>query len=120
MEIIKKTICRAVTIVITGGTGSTKVVVPAGYYTKPKDVYLGWTGVTGGTGYIIVPDLTAIYNFKIGLTAELQDIGFFDAYAPVVTPAPPTPPIDETYYYEDYNGDVFEDYDGEPFVWLNY
>ncbi len=40
----------------------------------------GLTATTSGNSYIIVPDLTAIYHFKINLTAEMPDLGFFDAY----------------------------------------
>lgn len=51
MEVIKKTVHQAVT------TGTT---------------------VTGGT--IIIPDLSKIYYFKISLTQEARDLGFFEAY----------------------------------------
>ena len=54
MEVIKKTVLRALT------TGTT-------------------TGCTS-TCRIIIPDLTANYYFKICLTQETQDIGFFDTY----------------------------------------
>jgi hypothetical protein len=54
MEIIKKTVLQALT------TGTT-------------------TGCTG-TCRIIIPDLTANYYFKICLTQETQDIGFFSAF----------------------------------------
>jgi hypothetical protein len=118
MELIKKTICQAVTTGTTGGTGSTKVVLPNGYYTKPEDVYLGWTGASGGTGYIVVPDLAAVYNIKIGLTAEIRDIGFFDAYLVNTEEeqAPPAPPS-ETFYYVDSDESVFTDTDGAKFIW---
>ena len=52
MEVIKKTVLRALT------TGTT-------------------TGCTS-TCRIIIPDLTANYYFKICLTQETQDCGFFD------------------------------------------
>jgi len=52
------------------------------------------------------------------LTAELQDIGFFDAYVAPVVPEPPAPPTPEnTYYYIDDDGKVFIDSDGKYFVW---
>lgn len=57
MELIKKTVNIAMT------TGTT-------------------TGCTGGTCFVIVPDLSAIYHFKISLSNDVQDIGFFDAYDP--------------------------------------
>lgn len=38
----------------------------------------GMTATTGGNKYIIVPDLTAVYNMKIGLCSIVKDIGFFD------------------------------------------
>ena len=50
MEIIKKTILQAVT------TGTTS---------------------TGGT--IIIPDLSVVYYFKIGIKQANHDLGFFDA-----------------------------------------
>lgn len=52
MEYIKKTILQAVT------TGTT-------------------TGCTG-TCRVIIPDLTKVYYFKIGLVQEAHDWGFFD------------------------------------------
>lgn len=52
MEAIKKTVLQAVT------TGTT---------------------ATGGT-FIIIPDLSKIYYFKISLTQEARDLGFFEAY----------------------------------------
>jgi len=54
MEIIRKTILQAVT---TGTTSS---------------------NVDGG--FIIVPDLTAIYNIKIGLVQDVNDVGFLSAF----------------------------------------
>jgi len=79
----------------------------------------GLTTTTSGNSYIIVPDLTAIYYFKIGLTAEMPDLGFFDAYVePVIPEPPPIPPQPgETYYYVDANGDVFIDANGDNFIW---
>lgn len=92
MELIKKTVQRAMTT--------------------------GLTATTTGYSYIIIPDIDAIYHFKIGLTAELQDIGFFDAYVAPVVPEPPAPPTPEnTYYYIDDDGKVFIDSDGKYFVW---
>lgn len=80
----------------------------------------GLTATTSGNSYIIVPDLTAIYHFKIGLTAEMPDLGFFDAYAPPEEPEPPTPPVTETYYYTDNDNSPFIDVNGDNFVWLLY
>jgi hypothetical protein len=53
MELIKKTVQRAMTT--------------------------GLTATTTGYSYIIIPDINAVYHFKILLTNELQDMGFFDA-----------------------------------------
>ena len=80
MERIKKTILQAVT------TGTT---------------------VSGTT--IIIPDLSVVYYFKIGLKQVARDIGFFDAYVPVIEPEPPEPPEPpaETYNFIQYNGDVY-------------
>lgn len=68
MEVIKKTIKQAVT------TGAT-------------------TGCTGTTCYVIVPDLSAVYNFNFCLTQETKDWGFFDAIG--------------VWYYGIYNVDDF-------------
>jgi hypothetical protein len=117
MEVIKKTILQITKFVITGGTGSTKVILSDGYYTKPEDVYLGWTGATSGTGYTKIVDTGITYNVKICLTQESEDIGFFDAYIitePVIPPIPPVP-ID-TNYYVDYDEIVFTDSDGDKFI----
>lgn len=54
MEIIRKTILQAVTT----GTTSSNV----------------------DSGFIIVPDLTAIYNIKIGLVQDVNDVGFLSAF----------------------------------------
>jgi len=71
MEIIKKQVLQALT------TGTT-------------------TGCTGSCR-IIIPDLTANYFFKICLSQETQDIGFFD-----------------TYTINDYGGyDGYDGYDGK-------
>jgi len=92
VELLKKTILRAMTT--------------------------GLTATTTGYSYIIIPDIDAVYHFKIGLTAELQDIGFFDAHvAPVVPESPPLPPPENTYYYVDNDDTVFIDSDGKYFVW---
>lgn len=93
MEVIKKTIQMALTT--------------------------GVTATTSGNSYIIVPDLTAIYYFKIGLSVEAPDLGFFDAYAPPEEPEPPEPPTD-TYYYTDNDSSPFIDINGDNFVWLLY
>lgn len=53
MEVIKKTIKQAVT------TGTT-------------------TGCTGTTCYVIIPDLTAVYNVNICIKQKVKDWGFFD------------------------------------------
>lgn len=55
MKVLKKTIKQAVT------TGTT-------------------TGCTGSSCYVIVPDLTAVYNINVALTQENKDLGFFDVY----------------------------------------
>jgi hypothetical protein len=65
MEFIKKTIRLITTTVITGSTGSTKVVPPNDYITSPDNVYLGWTGTTGGTGYVRIPDTGMTYYVKV-------------------------------------------------------
>jgi hypothetical protein len=56
----------------------------------------GITATTGGNKYIIIPDLAAVYNIKIGLCSVVKDIGFFDTY---VLPVPPYNP-----YYYSYGG----------------
>lgn len=120
MEILKKTIFQITKLVITGGTGTTKVILPNGYDTNPKDVYLGWTGATGGTGYTKIVDTGVTYNIKLCLTQDVEDIGFFNAYIIVDVdeplPPPPPPPV-ETFYYVDSGGDVFTDGDGGGFIW---
>ena len=40
----------------------------------------GTTATTGGTRYIIIPDLTVTYSMKIGIASVVKDIGFFDSY----------------------------------------
>lgn len=120
MEVVKKKILQALTTGTVYGTGSTKVVVPDGYYTKPENIYLGWTGATGGEGIVIIPDLNVVYNIKISLTAEMEDIGFFDAYSidNVIAEAEPEPPApSETSYYEDSDDVDFIDGDGAYFLW---
>ena len=77
------------------------------------------SGVTGPC-HIIVPDLSVFYNIKINLTAELMDIGFFDAYVP--PPPPPEPPIPpeppvETFYYVDFEGNDYIEGGGDNYVW---
>ena len=86
MELIKKTVLQRLT------TGST----------------------TGGT--VIIPDLGAVYYFKIGLKSIVEDIGFFDAYVETEIPEPPIPP-EITYYYTDSDDVIFVDSDNVPFVW---
>lgn len=62
MEVIKKTILRALTT----------EPVPCG-----DDVV--------GPCRRIIPDLSAVYFMKLSLTSEVMDIGFFDAYVePIV------------------------------------
>jgi hypothetical protein len=68
MEIIKKTILQAVTTGTTACTGTT------------------------GTCYIIIPDPTAVYYFKIGLKQSVRDVGFLDAYVPPTYPLYPSYP----------------------------
>ncbi len=93
MELIKKTVQRIMTTGVTACTGTT------------------------GNCYVLIPDLTVNYYFKIGLTAETEDIGFFDAYVQEVTPEPPEPPVPvETYRYTD-SDSPFTDSDGAYFVW---
>lgn len=69
MEIIKKTILQVLTT--------------------------GITATTGGNKYIIIPDTGATYNMKFGLTTEIKDIGFFDAYM-----------LNDSYYYYYVSGDT--------------
>lgn len=78
----------------------------------------GTTACTSGTCYIIIPNTGVTYYFKIGLTAEMQDIGFFDAYAPIIIEPEPEPePGEETYQYEDSDDSPFTDSDDTYFVW---
>ena len=81
MEVIKKTILQAVT-----------------------------TGTTSG-GIVIKPDLTKVYFFKVLLTQEAHDYGFFDAYVEGSEPIPT-----ESTYYTDYNDDMFVDYNDDKFI----
>ena len=77
------------------------------------------TGTTITCGTIIIPDLDAVYHFKFGLMQHPQDIGFFDAYsepAEPVPPIPPEPPV-PTYFFVDYEYNVFIDSDGGGFLW---
>ena len=90
MEVLKKIILQAVT------TGMT---------------------VTGGT--IIIPDLNVDYYIKVGLKQVGHDLGFMDAYSepPIpIPPEPPEPPV-ETYFFVDYQYNVFVDSDGGGFLW---
>lgn len=79
MEVLKKTILQIVT------TGTT---------------------ITGGT--VIIPDLTVVYNLKIGLKQSAHDLGFMDAYIEEEIPTP-IPPVDETFYILDSNGNIYYD-----------
>jgi hypothetical protein len=54
MEIIKKTISRLLTT--------------------------GTTSNCSGDCFVIIPDISAVYNLKVLLTTEYHDFGFFDAY----------------------------------------
>jgi len=36
--------------------------------------------VSGGTHYILVPDLTKFYNIKIGLYQDTKDLGYFSVF----------------------------------------
>ena len=75
MEVIKKTVQRIMT-------------------TKPSN---------DGSGYInIIPDTGVTYYFKIGLTQDATDIGFFDADVPVEVIIPVEPPIIPYYPYYPY------------------
>ena len=120
MEVVKKKILQVLTTGTVYGTGSTRVVVPDGYYTKPENVYLGWTGATGGEGTVIIPNLDVVYNIKISLTAEMEDIGFFDPYfiEDVIAADEPEPPApSETFYFID-SGEtvyIFTDFDDAKF-----
>lgn len=75
------------------------------------------TGCTG-TCYVLIPDLNAVYNFKIGLTTVTDDIGFFDPYPDFEQeseePEPPSP--EETYYYVDNNSNIFTDSEGTYYI----
>lgn len=120
MKVVKRKILQALTTGTVYGTGSTKIILPDGYHTKPEEIYLGWTGDTGGEGTVIIPDLNVVYNIKISLTSEIKDIGFFDAYDIEPPLQPSTSPEEEeevTYYYLDFDGSVFTDSDGASFVW---
>jgi len=70
----------------------------------------GTTACTSGSCYVIIPDLTAVYYFKIGLSAEMRDIGFFDAYTGAFISG------GETFYALEYNGDIFTDNNGDRFT----
>jgi hypothetical protein len=80
MEVIKKTIHLITTTGTTGGTWSTKIILPDGFYTNPTNVYIGWTGATGGTGYTYIPNTGVTYNFKILLTQEIDNVDFLSTY----------------------------------------
>jgi len=87
MEVIKKTIRQAIT------TGTT-------------------SECTGGTCYVIIPDLTVVYNLNFSITQENKDLGFFDVYEEEVIP-PPTP---TEFYATDDDGDIFTDDNGDLFL----
>jgi len=77
----------------------------------------GMTATTSGYSYIIIPNIDAVYHFKIGFTVEMPEIGFFDAFVEPVVPEPPAPPEPgDTYYYTDYDDSIFTDSDGSKFV----
>jgi hypothetical protein len=49
---------------------------------KKKIFQIMTTGTTSGCTencFVIIPDLSVVYNFKIGLTSDIKDLGFFDA-----------------------------------------
>jgi len=73
------------------------------------------TTITGGT--IIIPDLTAVYYFKIGLKQHPQDIGFFDAFSEPIPPEPPVPPGPPTFYLLDSASNQFVDNNGDNFIY---
>jgi hypothetical protein len=76
------------------------------------------TGCTG-TCYVLIPDLDAVYNFKIGLTTVIDDIGFFDPYPDYIEPpAPPVPPApEETFYYTDNEDNIYTDSEGTYYLY---
>ena len=69
----------------------------------------GTTACTSGTCFVIIPDTTVVYNFKIGLTAEMHDIGFFNAYyiPPEEDIVPEPEPGEETFYALDFDSSIF-------------
>jgi hypothetical protein len=102
MEVIKKIIRQAIT---TGTTAE----------------------CTGGTCYVIIPDLTVVYNFNFSITQENKDLGFFDVYEeevevviPVTTTTTTTTtlPPTETFYALDDDGDIFLDDNNDKFEWI--
>jgi len=78
MEIIKKTVLQAVT-----------------------------TGTTS-TGVQIIPDLTKSYYFKILLSQDSLDCGFFDAFIDSEEPV--------VYIFIDSNNDLFTDNNDDIFI----
>jgi hypothetical protein len=107
METIKKSVLQA----LTKGN-----IVPC----TLRDIETGEliTGCTG-TCYLLVPDLNAVYNFKIGLTTVVDDIGFFDPYPEYEQESePPAPPIPvETFYYEDNEDNIYTDSEGTYYLY---
>lgn len=72
------------------------------------------SGSSGNT--IIIPDLSVLYNFKIGLRQSARDLGFFDAYSEPSEPVPEPP--EETFYLVDSASNIFYDpSDSENFIY---
>jgi len=106
MERIKKTILQ---IMKAGET------VPCSHRDPETGaIIIGCTATTR----TIIPDLDAVYYFKIGIAGVVKNVGFLDAYVePPPPPVPPEPPSETTYYYLDNDGDVFQDKDGAYFIY---
>jgi len=98
MEIIKKTILQALT------TGTT---VPCTY----RDIETGELVDCTNPCRNLIPDLSATYNIKIGLTGVQKDIGFFD----VVSDEDVEPIVDPDIFV-DSNDDVFIDSNNDIFI----
>ena len=107
MEVIKKVILQALK---RGNTVPCTLRDP-----ETGEIITGCTG----TCYVLIPDLDAVYNIKIGLTTITDDIGFFDPYPDYIEPpTPPVPPIpEETYFYIDGSGNIYVDDDNIPYIY---
>lgn len=73
MEKIKKII--QLIMVSSGTTACTGCTGMCKYHTTNGDNYIKY----GCTENILVPDLSMVYNIKIGLNAVSKNLGFFDA-----------------------------------------